>query len=223
MVQILAEPLYPPTQRWPWLPSEIDAWFARSCTREGHLRFRSAGAQIDALGEALGVNAQAFAETHHADVRPALAPPPIAFRSGAPTLPIVGASTTTRPHAVGDTGAPLAPPPSTRSRLVPFTALALVATTALVGGAWVVERRAPASLSAPSAASGPPLASASAPPPPVVPSESATQPAASGAPDAAAAPDASARPPRRPSQPWNPPAATPTPPSTTRPFEPVSP
>jgi eukaryotic-like serine/threonine-protein kinase len=53
MVQLLSEPLYPPTSRWPWLPSGIDAWFARSCSRDLGARWTSVGEQIEALRTAL--------------------------------------------------------------------------------------------------------------------------------------------------------------------------
>jgi serine/threonine-protein kinase len=54
MVQILSDPMYPPTQRWPWLPPGIDAWFAHSCAREPTGRFASIVQQMEALGVALG-------------------------------------------------------------------------------------------------------------------------------------------------------------------------
>jgi len=53
MAHILAEPLYAPSERWPWLPRALDEWFARSCARDPKQRFQSAGEQIAALDAVL--------------------------------------------------------------------------------------------------------------------------------------------------------------------------
>jgi predicted Ser/Thr protein kinase len=58
LVQIIAEPMVPPTSLRPFqLTPAFDAWFARSCAREPAERFRSVGEQTLALAEALGVPA----------------------------------------------------------------------------------------------------------------------------------------------------------------------
>ncbi len=48
------EPLVAPSQRWTWLPRAFDEWFRRSCDRVAERRFRSVGAQSDALRRAMG-------------------------------------------------------------------------------------------------------------------------------------------------------------------------
>jgi eukaryotic-like serine/threonine-protein kinase len=57
MAQMLSEPLYPPSQRWSFLPRGVDEWFARSCARDPKQRFESIGQQVQALAEALAVPA----------------------------------------------------------------------------------------------------------------------------------------------------------------------
>jgi hypothetical protein len=222
MVHILAEPLYRPTQRWPWLPPGIDDWFARSCARDPGLRFRGVGEQVDALGAALELRGAAFASTFQAQAPPLAPAPPV-------PVPMPGASTTTHPHALGATGA--APPP--RSRLGPVIAaalgMALVGT--LGGGAWVMRGRltgngatttlAPAA----SPAAGPSLrapAVASTPAPVVVPPAASSATVAPPLPDAAAS--ASGRPPVR-APAWVPPPRTlaPAVPPRATTFAPVSP
>ncbi len=218
MVQILAEPLYAPSERWPLLPKELDAWFAQSCAREPSFRFRSVGEQIDALGAALGVHAPTFTPTDRAETSSA---PPAArttFHSGAPTLPLPGASTTTRPHAVGDTGAPLAPRSSTRSRLAPLAAIMVVLAASLGGGAWAVHR-------APASALSPPSTATPAERPSTEPTATSSPPtaAATATVDASASATPSAHPSVRPSRPWGPAPRASTPPVAPPPFAPVSP
>ncbi|HET9958530.1 MAG TPA: protein kinase, partial [Polyangiaceae bacterium] len=55
MVQILSEPMPPPSVRFPELGTRLDAWFFRSCDREPSRRFASAGEQVRALSQALSV------------------------------------------------------------------------------------------------------------------------------------------------------------------------
>lgn len=59
MVQVVIEPLYAPTERWPWLPPAIDTWFSTACAREPRLRFSSVGEEMDALAIALRGDAPA--------------------------------------------------------------------------------------------------------------------------------------------------------------------
>jgi serine/threonine-protein kinase len=229
MVHILAEPLYRPTQRWPWLPPGIDDWFARSCAREPAHRFRSVGEQVDALGEALGPGGAAFASTFQAQA-PTLAlaaPPPPPPRS-APTMPMPGAATTNHPLALGATGATVV----SRSRAAPIL-LAVLGTTllgGLGGAAWVVRGRlvthdAPTTLASSVMAAGapsgvPPLAASTLPP--VVAPAASSVAVAPPPPDAAAS--ASVRPTVRP-PPWKPPPQAGAPAATPHPttFAPVSP
>ena len=55
LMNILAGEMPPPSARAPELPPAFDAWFARSCSRNGFGRFPSAGAQVAALAQAFGV------------------------------------------------------------------------------------------------------------------------------------------------------------------------
>ena len=55
LVQILEGPLRPPSERHPALGGAFDAWFARACHRVPDQRFASAGQQMLALSDALGV------------------------------------------------------------------------------------------------------------------------------------------------------------------------
>ncbi len=57
VLQIVSEPLAPPSTRLPTLGPAFDAWFARSCERDPGRRWRTVGHQVVALGEALGVGA----------------------------------------------------------------------------------------------------------------------------------------------------------------------
>jgi hypothetical protein len=54
MALIISDPMYPPTERWAWLPAGVDAWFARSCAREPTQRFPTVGEQVQALAAAFG-------------------------------------------------------------------------------------------------------------------------------------------------------------------------
>ena len=56
MTAIIRCELYPPTQRWPFLPALFDAWFVRSCAREPAQRFTSVGEQVASLATALGIH-----------------------------------------------------------------------------------------------------------------------------------------------------------------------
>jgi serine/threonine-protein kinase len=53
LLQIVNEPLIPPSARAPHLPSSFDTWFARSCERDPAARWRTVGEQIQALAAAL--------------------------------------------------------------------------------------------------------------------------------------------------------------------------
>ncbi len=55
--QIVYDPMPPPSQMAPHLGPRFDEWFARACNREVELRFTSAGEEVKALAEALGVSA----------------------------------------------------------------------------------------------------------------------------------------------------------------------
>jgi serine/threonine-protein kinase len=234
MVHILAQPFYPPTQRWPWLPPAFDAWFARSCAREPSERFPSAGQQVEALGGALGLRGVGFASTFQA-----LVPPP-ARPASAATSQLPGASTTNHPHALGTSGVPHVP----RSKVVPAALAASSLLVAVLGGAaWIVHARsasvqAAASLPPPPVDAAPLTVATSARPAAVIPSplyasapvDSSSTP--SGSPSASSVPaprpaPVNAAPPashRAPSHAL--PAASPPPATlpTTRPtFAPVSP
>lgn len=53
LAALLTAPMYPPSQRWPWLSAGFDAWFLRSCARDPEERWPDVGAQWSALAEAL--------------------------------------------------------------------------------------------------------------------------------------------------------------------------
>jgi serine/threonine protein kinase len=123
LLQIVSDPLYAPTQRWPSLPPAFDAWFAKACSRDPAQRFRSVGEQIDALAAALGVSVPASG---------ARAPAP-APQSGAlsPTGP--GATTTNHPLTRSETSPAFASP--TRAPLL----LAALAILGFAGSAWLLR------------------------------------------------------------------------------------
>jgi serine/threonine protein kinase len=137
MSQILAEPFYPPSQRWTSFGPAVDAWFMRSCAREPKDRFTSVGEQIAALAAALGGQMPALAP--HA--RESL--PSGSFQTGprgaSPSGPaaVVGARTTTNP--ISSDGSSTSPPG--RAGGVIVGGLALVAVAA--GVAFFVHSRAP--------------------------------------------------------------------------------
>ena len=85
MVEILVAPLSAPSARWPFVGEKFDAWFARSCQRDGKQRWRSVSEQIAALTEALRGS-------------------PRTSQAGAPR----GASVVTINQALQGSGAPLA-------------------------------------------------------------------------------------------------------------------
>jgi serine/threonine-protein kinase len=86
MVEILVAPMSAPSARWPFVGEKFDAWFARSCQRDGTQRWRSISEQVAALNEAL---------------RGA----PRTSQAGAPR----GATAVTINQALQGSGAPLAP------------------------------------------------------------------------------------------------------------------
>jgi serine/threonine-protein kinase len=57
MTSIIQCQLYPPSQRWPFLPPLFDQWFYRSCAKEPTQRFATTGEQAAQLATALGIHA----------------------------------------------------------------------------------------------------------------------------------------------------------------------
>jgi serine/threonine protein kinase len=57
-VQILTDPMPPPSERGSTLGPAFDAWFLRACNRDPAHRFASALEQVEALASALGLPAQ---------------------------------------------------------------------------------------------------------------------------------------------------------------------
>jgi serine/threonine protein kinase len=57
-VQILTDPMPPPSERGSTLGPAFDAWFSRACNRDPAQRFSTADQQVEALAEALGVPEQ---------------------------------------------------------------------------------------------------------------------------------------------------------------------
>jgi hypothetical protein len=180
MAQIIAEPLYRPSERWPWIPPAVDAWFARSCARDPKERFARVGEQMDALGVALGLRAGAGPQARE----PAASMPGIAPAGATASGPVlVGAHTTT--GAISREGA--APPAGKGRGLIVVGAVALCA---VVGGAFFVYPRVHGSVDAPVSAVAATTATT------VAPAEQATAaaaepsaPSTGSAPGAAPAPD----------------------------------
>jgi len=54
-VQILTDPMPPPSERGSTLGPAFDVWFSRACNRDPAHRFSTADQQVEALAEALGV------------------------------------------------------------------------------------------------------------------------------------------------------------------------
>ena len=190
MAQILSEPLYPPTQRWKWMPAAVDSWFARSCAREAAQRFPTVGQQIEALAVALGVRAP---------VSGPAATGLQAFASAAPFSSTAPAATppTSTPAVRTTTGATSRGPSAGSSGRRSRAPLIIGATVAVLGAAgaaaWaVVGQRG--STSPPITATTIPSGAAATPPPaassaaPSAPSESVASSAARIVPVASTAP-----------------------------------
>ena len=132
MVEILVAPMSAPSARWPFVGEKFDAWFARSCQRDGAQRWRSISEQVAALTEALRGS-------------------PRTSQAGAPRA----ASVVTINQALQGAGAPLPagvkpafglPTPGSRTASVARTPVrgALSGSPLLVGGASGVGTMAPA-------------------------------------------------------------------------------
>lgn len=175
MAQIIYEPLYNPSERWPWIPPAVDAWFARSCAREPGGRFGSVGEQMEALGAALQGVAPAPGAVVVAPARAPSASPltgPSAAALGS-LSPIAGARTT----AAVASEAGVAPQPGGRMGAV-FVGVA-VAACAAVGVAFFLHGHGPISAELSIHAADPEsTGSATSPavPPPSMPAAVAPQP-----------------------------------------------
>jgi len=190
MAQILSEPLYAPSTRWPHLSRAFDAWFLRSCDREPAARWPSVSEQAAALGRAL---AMPLSSGDWAGDARAVIPERRASRAAAGVQPSpavsVAAGTTdaalSQSHAARTASAPLG------RRAVALGAVGAVLVAAVVGWrvarSWTHEDAGPAitvdaAASVPSAATSslvttitaqsgePPAAASSAPTPSVTPS-----------------------------------------------------
>lgn len=157
MVQLLTAPMYAPTERWPWLPPAIDAWFARSCAREPSLRFAGVGEQVQALGQALGLAEPSGEKPEsRSSVVPGVSASPGGLSTedskaavfgageaarGAGTL-LPGAQTTTRP-LVNEPSEDPATEGARRVRLRRWSTAIFLALALLGAAAWAVARRRP--------------------------------------------------------------------------------
>lgn len=90
MAQLLRDPLYPPRERWPWLPEGFDAWFARSCDRDPNERFATVSEQLAALATVLGESLDAF---RRPSLGPVLAPAAVRIGTERPSVRELGATT----------------------------------------------------------------------------------------------------------------------------------
>ena len=204
MAQLLRDPLYPPSERWPWLPPGFDAWFARSCHRAPERRFARASEQVLELAAVLGETVSLSGIPSAPPTPHTLTPrPPPARRTPSPsslasaTVSELGATT---PVDASPASAPPPPASTTRRRAGGLVVAALACVVA--AGVGLARRGAPAS--APPASSAPaPSSEPSAPPSVSAPlSASAPEPPppAPSAPAPSAAPDDSWKrrmPPRR--------------------------
>ena len=166
MAQILSEPMYPPTQRWTWLPQGIDAWFSRSCARDPKERFTSVGQQVKALSAALNLAPASDPAIAVAGQTPVLSVTP-------PQAPSLGGVATTGAVSSDPRGATATP---VRMPLMAAAAVLLIAVTGT--SAWVFRGRSAAPPPATDALLAPkpdpaPVVAAAAPP--------VAAPAASGA------------------------------------------
>jgi serine/threonine protein kinase len=130
MAHILAEPLYSPSERWPWLSTDIDAWFARSCAREPRDRFQSVGEQIAALEVALARRGSTSETTVEP---PGGAPLPAASSRSAPP----GARTTSSTTAEASPSVPA----GARSGLL--VGAGAFAASAVLAGVYLLGARGP--------------------------------------------------------------------------------
>jgi serine/threonine-protein kinase len=82
-VQILTDPMPPPSERGSTLGPAFDAWVSRACNRDPAQRFSTADQQVEALAEALGVPEQ----PRMSDAYPRVPTPPVsAMPTGMPSL-----------------------------------------------------------------------------------------------------------------------------------------
>ncbi|HRH00112.1 MAG TPA: serine/threonine-protein kinase, partial [Polyangiaceae bacterium] len=91
MAQLLRDPLYPPSERWPWLPPGFDVWFQRSCDRAPERRFARASEQVRELAAVLG-EAMSASAVPSAPPTPT-APPPTPSSLETATVSELGATT----------------------------------------------------------------------------------------------------------------------------------
>ena len=99
---VLSYAMYPPSQRWPQLPPQLDAWLFRSCARTPDQRYRSAGEQIAELTELLRAREVAVMSSAPTMLGQAFTPPHVTPPSYAPppyaTPPHVTPPHVTPPH-----------------------------------------------------------------------------------------------------------------------------
>ncbi|MBS0658953.1 MAG: protein kinase [Verrucomicrobia bacterium] len=122
MVQIIAEPMAPPSSRWPALPRGFDAWFAKACDRDPGRRFVSVAELARSLASALGVGAPTISSVPSETVTDV---PMSAVTTGS----ALAQSTASVAHTVGPSDAR---PQSGRWRVI-AAALAVTAAGVVVG------------------------------------------------------------------------------------------
>lgn len=142
LLKIVNDPLEPPTQRLSTLPAGFDAWFFKSCARDPKGRFASAGEQIAALTEVLGVTSPRA---------PAIPKSERAIAT-AETVSVESLSPQARVHRQATTAAPASrtmnneppamatPAPKPPSRAPLFAIIALLGVI-VVGGAVMALRK----------------------------------------------------------------------------------
>src|SRR5258708_1555666 len=167
MEQLSPERLYPPTQRWPWLPRGIDAWFSHSCAREPKERFASIGQQVEALGAVFGTPAGPVLNRESS--LPANAPAPLVV--AAVTAPAPPGASTTAATAGNVTG-----PAKAGNRGPLITVVATVLVAAAAGSVLLVRGRGSAQQDTEAATAPPASISTAAEPSTPMPALVATAP-----------------------------------------------
>lgn len=200
MAQLLRDPLYAPSSRWPWLPPAFDVWFARSCDRDPERRYPSVGLQIDELARAFGEAAPPRVPIGSNEPDEITSEDAIGRMQMAPTL---------RHDSSKATLAESGPTTTPRSRAKAFSVLASFAAIAAIGIVSIVPLRTRRSTGgAGLVATGQPPASALESPAPESPSSSAPR---------LPAPSVSAPVPVPPPSTHPPPRSSPITPAKTRP------
>ncbi len=139
MAQLLRDPLYPPRERWPWLPLGFDAWFARSCDRDPQRRFAGMSEQVAELAAVLGEAVEP--RSPGSTLAPLTATTAGTSDAGA-TVSELGATT---PADLGDVGASAGPAARSGARTSRLVLIGALAASVAAGIAVALAASAPSS------------------------------------------------------------------------------